>query len=124
MDIRWTLHRLAMSSWLEMIKANRWSVGLIPIYLKGMFMATVMSDGKWHVVKYENDILTTTRDGHRFEDFSISEEKDLVFADKHFGDHEHDSGTVITIPVNPELPKLNALLKAAIEFHKEYDWIT
>lgn len=80
--------------------------------------------GVWYVVKYENGMLTTCRDGHRYEDFELDDDGVQVFANKHFGDHEYDSGTVVDVRHDGTTDKLNTLMKAAVEFHQDYMWWT
>lgn len=85
---------------------------------------SVTTGNFWNIVKYENGILTTRRDGHRFEDFELVKDGLGVYANKHFGDHEHDSGTIIDVKHDGSIDQLNTLVKAAIQFHESKLWIT
>lgn len=76
---------------------------------------------KWAVVKYENGILTTQA-GHRFQDFICDRERPLsglVHVMKHFGDHEHDSGTDVEVQYVHDPVAL--LVNAALKFYGMYE---
>ena len=85
---------------------------------------SVSSGNFWHIVKYENGILTTRRDSYRHEDFELVKDGLGVYANKHFGDHEHDSGAIVDVPHDGSISELNTLVKAAVQFHGGKRWIT
>ena len=80
---------------------------------------------QWKVTKWdaERRMLTTSREGGRFEDFWIDPEDDrcpdkwMVEASKHYGDHDYTSGGTVEIDKSDCGHEYEALLKAAIEFN-------
>lgn len=71
-------------------------------------------------VKFENEVLTTKRDGGlRWEDFILS--GNVVAACKHYGDHEHTSWSETEVFVGDKSP-LQVLIEAAIDFHIDGDY--
>lgn len=75
---------------------------------------------KWEIIGFNasEQILTTKRDGDRYEDFFLIDGvRDSVEVRKHFGDHQYDSGT--TVDVGKCSTAAEALLRGALKFHLE-----
>lgn len=80
-----------------------------------------MEERWWHIVKFENGVLTTVQH-QTYRDFVVRDDG-LVDVIKHFGDHEWESvGEVGDWVWDRTTPVINTLIAAAQEVYKGYRW--
>lgn len=80
--------------------------------------------GTWQVVGYcvVTRKLTTTRDGHRFDDFIVRQDG-CVDNFNHSGDHTPESGGTVEWNFKTQgRSNLDILICAAIKFHRDYGY--